>query len=509
MNSSYRSIWNESLNAWVAVSELAVARGKPNAGGRRRLGRTRRGIFHFSGLGAAVAMLALGAPTQGQAVELTHDTSCVGGASALVYRTNPGPTTAPGGNTGTYGILGGCSAVASGLGHTVLGTFANGGAFTGVTAIGIQAQAAANFATALGDEALASGIASTALGTGSIASGKSSISLGGGGASILSVANSTTATGNGAIAIGVNDTKGAQSLADNGVAVGAQSTVATGATSGVAVGRGATTLAASGVAMGDGATSGATGQNVAIGSGGTIANASTAAGGAVAIGLGQKATGNGAVAIGDPNIVNGTGAVAVGADNTAAGDAAGAVAADGAVAIGNANTAIGQGNIAIGSASNATTTGSLAMGVGANATNTNAIALGTGAAAAQAGAVALGSGSATAAAVATPSTTIAGTTYNFAGIAPTSTVSVGAAGAERTITNVAAGQISATSTDAINGSQLFASNQAISSAITATSDKWIIGSPTTYVAPASTGTPQLISCLQPNRRVVVEVSAAQ
>ncbi|MDP0983617.1 hypothetical protein Q6266_28225, partial [Klebsiella variicola] len=77
--------------------------------------------------------------------------------------------------------------------------------------------------------------------------------------------------------------------------------------------------------------------------------------------------------------------------------------------------------------------------------------------------VALGAGSTTSAVVATTSTTINGKTYNFAGTNPTSTVSVGSAGAERTITNVAAGQINAASTDAINGSQLYATNQSIAS----------------------------------------------
>ncbi|MDH1013082.1 hypothetical protein N5C80_30515, partial [Pseudomonas nicosulfuronedens] len=75
--------------------------------------------------------------------------------------------------------------------------------------------------------------------------------------------------------------------------------------------------------------------------------------------------------------------------------------------------------------------------------------------------VALGAGSVTDAAVATTGTTIAGTDYTFAGTAPTSTVSVGDVGSERTITNVAAGRISETSTDAVNGSQLFATNSAI------------------------------------------------
>lgn len=63
--------------------------------------------------------------------------------------------------------------------------------------------------------------------------------------------------------------------------------------------------------------------------------------------------------------------------------------------------------------------------------------------------------------VGTPSYTYAGGTVNFAGTAPVSTVSVGATGQERTITHVAAGRVSADSTDAINGSQLYGANQQI------------------------------------------------
>lgn len=61
----------------------------------------------------------------------------------------------------------------------------------------------------------------------------------------------------------------------------------------------------------------------------------------------------------------------------------------------------------------------------------------------------------------TPSYTYAGGTVNFAGTAPVSTVSVGATDQERTITHVAAGRVSADSTDAINGSQLYGANQQI------------------------------------------------
>ncbi|MBS0340419.1 MAG: hypothetical protein JSS56_07810, partial [Proteobacteria bacterium] len=223
---------------------------------------------------------------------------CQSGANGVVYRINPGNTLGatddgpmPGSGLGTYGLVSGCAAVATGAGYTVLGSFANGGNFGGVTAIGNQARAGANFATALGTESLASGEASTALGIGSIASGVNAISIGGGGSKILDTANSTVASGAGSIAIGVNDSKGAQALGSDSIALGGQSFVAATATSGVAVGRGATVQGVMGVAMGDGIVSGATGQNVAIGSGGTTANAADATGGAVAIGRGQKATG--------------------------------------------------------------------------------------------------------------------------------------------------------------------------------------------------------------------------
>ena len=77
-------------------------------------------------------------------------------------------------------------------------------------------------------------------------------------------------------------------------------------------------------------------------------------------------------------------------------------------------------------------------------------------ASAQAGDVVLGVGTVAPTLVNTTGTMIGGSGYVFA-----STISVGSAGNERTITNVAAGQVSAAPTDAINGSQLYATNQAI------------------------------------------------
>lgn len=84
----------------------------------------------------------------------------------------------------------------------------------------------------------------------------------------------------------------------------------------------------------------------------------------------------------------------------------------------------------------------------------NIVSIGTNAKVTADNSVALGSDSVANSAVATASTSLNGRTYNFAGTNPVGAVSVGDSDKERTITNVAAGRISSTSTDAINGSQL-------------------------------------------------------
>lgn len=84
----------------------------------------------------------------------------------------------------------------------------------------------------------------------------------------------------------------------------------------------------------------------------------------------------------------------------------------------------------------------------------NIVSIGTNAKVTADNSIALGSDSVANSAVATASASLNGRTYNFAGTGPVGTVSVGDSDKERTITNVAAGRISNTSTDAINGSQL-------------------------------------------------------
>ena len=133
----------------------------------------------------------------------------------------------------------------------------------------------------------------------------------------------------------------------------------------------------------------------------------------------------------------------------------------GTVALGNLAVATKNYGLAIGSNTIASGEGSSAIGAGSSATADRSLALGALATASTADSVALGNRAQTAAATGTSSANILGTTYTFAGTTPLGTVSIGSAGEERTLTNLAAGRINNTSTDAVNGSQLYATNQAL------------------------------------------------
>ena len=177
-----------------------------------------------------------------------------------------------------------------------------------------------------------------------------------------------------------------------------------------------------------------------------------------AIGTDNKVYGNNSYVIGGGNTI---GSATITETTEANGDkikkvTAGTVKGSTAGAFGYKNTVTTDNAYVVGNNSTASADGAMILGSSASVTGKNGVALGNNTKVANENAVAIGNGSETAAAVATPSATINGVTHNFAGVNPASTVSVGKAGAERTITNVAAGRISATSTDAINGSQLYA-----------------------------------------------------
>ena len=177
-----------------------------------------------------------------------------------------------------------------------------------------------------------------------------------------------------------------------------------------------------------------------------------------AVGTDNKVYGNNSYVIGGGNTI---GSATITETTEANGDkikkvTAGTVKGSTAGAFGYKNTVTTDNAYVVGNNSTASADGAMILGSSASVTGKNGVALGNNTKVANENAVAIGNGSETAAAVATPSATINGVAHNFAGVNPASTVSVGKAGAERTITNVAAGRISATSTDAINGSQLYA-----------------------------------------------------
>ncbi|WP_199900408.1 ESPR-type extended signal peptide-containing protein, partial [Neisseria subflava] len=268
--------------------------------------------------------------------------------------------------------------------------------------------------------------------------------------------------------------------ATNSIAIGPNAATSTGATGSVSLGHNANVLGSSSVAVGPNATvtSGTVGA-VALGS-----NANSRGTGSIAIGLNTENNYNYSVVVGAHSRANYENATVVGAraaaqnNGTAMGYLSNAVGDDSvaigyqaqttqaySIAIGKQANSSGLYSTAIGSSAQAAGQNSFAGGNNAKATGSDSVALGSGATTTIGSSVALGNGAVGTAnnfdATAKNATfkNDSGTTTNVSYAASSSTktgaVSVGSAGNERQIHNVAAGRISATSTDAVNGSQLY------------------------------------------------------
>ena len=178
----------------------------------------------------------------------------------------------------------------------------------------------------------------------------------------------------------------------------------------------------------------------------------------ITIGNGSEANGVSSVVLGRTNKVNADNTVVVGANNGEIKSAQSAV-------FGYNNTVKGEKpeQLIFGSNSTTNNQGAIVVGTHGQAIAQDAVAIGNNTLADVQNSVALGTNSTTEEAVSTDSIYINGEKYNFAGAVANSTVSIGANGKagfsgvqnyKRTLTNVAAGRIDDTSTDAINGSQL-------------------------------------------------------
>lgn len=181
---------------------------------------------------------------------------------------------------------------------------------------------------------------------------------------------------------------------------------------------------------------------------------------ASAFGYDNKALANETTVVGHQSNASGLNASAFGSKATASGESS--------TAIGVRANSTGLSTIAIGSDSVANNKASTAIGQGSQADASYSVALGKAATATHGSSVALGTATTTKAAVAVTEATVGKLTYGgFAGTDATAVVSVGKEGDHtRQIVNMGAGEISATSTDAINGSQLYATNDVINNVAT-------------------------------------------
>lgn len=305
------------------------------------------------------------------------------------------------------------------------GNYNNDGA-SGIqsTAVGVNAQAQTQ-GTALGNGAKASNTGATAIGSGAVANGTSSVALG----QNASAQNDNAVAighGSGAYANSVSIGGNARSTAERSVHIGAMSdsNTTTGSAS-VSIGADAKATASGAASLGTGAVASGT-DSLALGQ-----NSSSTGNGSVAIGYQTKVTSNKehATAVGTSAEANATEGTVLGYNAKVNGDKGVALGSGASVAAENGNKT------------------SVALGAGSQVNNGDTV------------------GTSSLSIKDTYGETSDSTTYNFAGANPTGTISVGSGSGSseqtRTITHVAAGRVSSTSTDAINGSQLYGVAQSI------------------------------------------------
>ena len=439
MNKIFKVVWNKSKNCYVVVSEFA----KNNSGKKKIV---------VAGIFAALAM------TNANVALAVNDVPTGANATAVAFGNG---ATVTGANTvglGSNASVTGANAVGLGIGASV----------TGVNAVGLGSSASVTGpnAVGLGSNASVTGVNAVGLGTNVKASNSDVVAIG---------TAAKTETAGGGIAIGQN----------------AYSKGLYGNTPSVAIGKNSIANGGTAIAIGTGATVNEAGtsfsQGIAIGGGALPGQGATVIGDqAIAIGGNTKAFGHSSIVIGGDDADRMTSTRAVYTDITT-GKAAVATVSDAVKALtgyeikwrdynnatadhigitvgtkgqsGNAGIAIGTGADSKNRIAGALT--GINTSAADNTSVTNAIAIGTGAKANRDNSVALGGGSTTdkPGTKQTSYTLPTGATATWSGGESTlegDVVSFGSAGFERQLKNVAPGEVSATSTDAINGSQLAA-----------------------------------------------------
>lgn len=451
MNHVFKIIWNKVNQCWVAVSELSKSVGKSSQTDKRKALNVIIGAAVLAGV-STTAM----AETN---VVLNNDGNIVGGTevSAVAGVGTTGDSVVLGkkakseatesiviGNNVTnkarWSItLGNNATSQSGYGVT-LGDRASSGTGSNSVAIGLMAKtsnekAGGNSQTAVGVASYADGEGSSAFGANANATGSTATAIG---RATKAIAQSASAFGDsasasswGATALGV----GASARADNSIAVG--SAAVTEGRESTALGRRSYAGAQSATALG------------------TLANASAIV--STAVGNGAKASAIQASALGNGAEATGGSSIAIGAKAKASGSDA--------MASGSNASASSMNAVAVGKDSNSSAVNSIALGTSSNVSGVSAVVIGTQATGTHENSVTLGSYSSSAANVFdnTAKTLSSfddkakGTIVNYNGTSSTQkgAVSVGDGKLVRQIQNVGAGRITATSNDAVNGSQLY------------------------------------------------------
>ncbi|EHT1095910.1 hypothetical protein GQL89_05480 [Escherichia coli] len=398
MNKIFKVIWNPATGSYSVASETAKSRGKKS--GRSKL---------------LISALVAG-----------------GMLSSFGVQAQAGRDNGQGVNYGQ----------GTGTGWVAIGEDAKANSFTDTgggssTAVGYHSTADGRWSTALGAKTHSLGEASVALGINTTSAGERSLAIG---ASATSTGGFSIALGRYANSVGefsIAQGDHAETGADDAIAFGRESK----ALGIMSIALGATANASKEYAMALGASSKADGvDSLALGrqSLASAANAiamgaeSKAAGNATAIGNKAEANGSNSMAMGSGSLANNDNSIAIG--NGSQSTQAGAIAigqgntADGidAIALGNGSQSMGTNSIALGKKSYASAADSLALGAQARATGSNSVALGTNSEATKA-----------------------------------NTVSVGNDTLKRKIVNVDVGTINRTSTDAINGSQLYKISESV------------------------------------------------
>ena len=451
MNHVFKIIWNTVNQCWIAVSELSKSVGKSSQTDKRKALNVIIGAAVLAGVSTtAMAETNVVSNDQGNIVGGIGATALAGtgttGNSVVLGNKAKSETTESvviGGNTtntGRWSVTLGDKADGNSQYGVTIGDRASTGKGGNAIAIGLMAKtsnekAGGNSQTAVGAASYADGEAASAFGANANATGSTATAIGRAAKALAQSASalgdSASASAWGATALGV----GASARANNSIAVG--SAAVTEGQESTALGRRSYAGAQSATALG------------------TLANASaivsTAVGnGAKASAIQASALGNGAEATGGSSIAIGAKARASGSDALASGSNANASSIN-AVAVGKDSNSSAVNSIALGTSSNVSAVSAVVIGTQAKGTHENSVTLGSYSSSAA------NDFDPTAKALSSFDDNAAGTTVNYNGTSSTQkgAVSVGDGKLVRQIQNVGAGRITAESTDAVNGSQLY------------------------------------------------------